>query len=574
MRNPRLQRALLLGFLVLAGLAAAAWALEHYGHLSINTGVVHWLWRLSVISFLGYAVERRSLTAWIILGMLIGAEIGYDLKYLDDPTRLRYAADLQVLSSIFLKLIKTIVAPLIFGTLVVGIAGHSNLKQVGRMGIKALIYFEVITTLALFIGLAAINISKAGVGVQHVAGAGTLPPAQPEKATDIILKIFPENIAKSVAEGQVLQVVVFSIIFAIALALISEEKRRTMLAFCESLSEVMFKFTNIVMWFAPIGVLGAMAYTIGTMGLEVLKNLLSLLATLYVALAVFLFGVLLPVALLARLPIRRFIKAVAEPVSSAFATASSESALPRAMESMEAFGVPRQIVAFVLPTGYSFNLDGSTLYLSLASIFVAQAAGNRAGDHDGGVRGTATDRCLRAAHGLQFQSRRQYSISLSGLDLCGSGGGQSRRRSRWRRSGYRDRSLPSCCPRATVSISTAVLYISLWPRSLWLRRRAIAQAITMEAFGVPRQIVAFVLPTGYSFNLDGSTLYLSLASIFVAQAAGNRAGDHDGGVRGTATDRCLRAAHGLQFQSRRQYSISLSGLDLCGSGGGQSRRRS
>jgi proton glutamate symport protein len=374
MRNPRLQRALLLGFLVLAGLAAAAWALEHYGHLSINTGVVHWLWRLSVISFLGYAVMRRSLTAWIILGMLIGAEIGYNLKYLDDPTRLRYAADLQVLSSIFLKLIKTIVAPLIFGTLVVGIAGHSNLKQVGRMGIKALIYFELITTLALFIGLAAINISKAGVGVQPLASAGTLPPAQPEKATDIILKIFPENIAKSVAEGQVLQVVVFSIIFAIALALISEEKRRPMLAFCESLSEVMFKFTNIVMWFAPIGVLGAMAYTIGTMGLEVLKNLLSLLATLYVALAVFLFGVLLPVALLARLPIRRFIKAVAEPVSIAFATASSESALPRAMESMEAFGVPRQIVAFVLPTGYSFNLDGSTLYLSLASIFVAQAA--------------------------------------------------------------------------------------------------------------------------------------------------------------------------------------------------------
>jgi proton glutamate symport protein len=243
------------------------------------------------------------------------------------------------------------------------------------MGIKALIYFEVITTLALFIGLAAINISKAGAGVQHVAGTGTLPAAQPEKASDIILKIFPENIAKSVAEGQVLQVVVFSIIFAIALALISEEKRRPMLAFCESLSEVMFKFTNIVMWFAPIGVLGAMAYTIGTMGLDVLKNLLSLLATLYAALAVFLGCVLLPVALLARLPIKRFIQAVAEPVSIAFATASSESALPRAMETMEAFGVPRPIVAFVLPTGYSFNLDGSTLYLSLASIFVAQAAG-------------------------------------------------------------------------------------------------------------------------------------------------------------------------------------------------------
>lgn len=375
MKSPRLQKVFLLGFLLLAVLAAVIWALGIYGHVSINTGVVHWLWRFSVVAFLGYAVARRSLTAWIILGMLIGAEIGYDLKYLDDPTRLRYAANFQVLSSIFLKLIKTIVAPLIFGTLVVGIAGHSNLKQVGRMGIKALIYFEVITTLALFIGLAAINISKAGVGVPQMSSAGPLPAAQPEKASDIILKIFPENIAKSVSEGQVLQVVVFSIIFAIALALISEEKRRPMLAFCESLSEVMFKFTNIVMWFAPIGVLGAMAYTIGTMGLDILKNLLSLLATLYVALAVFLLGVLLPVALLARLPIKRFIQAVAEPVSIAFATASSESALPRAMEQMEAFGVPRQIVAFVLPTGYSFNLDGSTLYLSLASIFVAQAAG-------------------------------------------------------------------------------------------------------------------------------------------------------------------------------------------------------
>jgi proton glutamate symport protein len=375
MNRLRSQNGFLAAFLAMAGLAAVIWALGRYGHLSIPAGVVHWLWRGAVAMFVGYAVTRRSLTAWIILGMLAGVEIGYDLKFLDDATRLRYAAHFQVLSSIFLRLIKTIVAPLIFGTLVVGIAGHSNLKQVGRMGIKSLIYFEAITTLALFIGLAAINISQAGVGAPRGVGAAPPPAAQPEKAADIILKIFPENIAKSVAEAQVLQVVVFSILFAIALALISEEKRRPMLAFCESLSETMFKFTNIVMWFAPIGVLGAMTYTIGTMGLEVLKNLFSLLATLYAALAVFLLCVLLPVALLARLPLKRFVKAVAEPVSIAFATASSESALPRAMESMEAFGVPRQIVAFVLPTGYSFNLDGSTLYLALSSIFVAQAAG-------------------------------------------------------------------------------------------------------------------------------------------------------------------------------------------------------
>jgi proton glutamate symport protein len=376
MRKPTTQARFLGAFLLLAGLAAVLWSVAHYARAPIAPVVLLICRWAALAAFCGYAWARRSLTAWIVAGMLIGAEIGYDLKFISDSSRVRAAADLQILSAVFLRLIKTIVAPLIFGTLVVGIAGHSNLKQVGRMGIKALIYFEAITTLALFIGLAAINISQAGAGVKQQANTtAALPSTQPEKATDIILKIFPENIAKSVAEGQVLQVVVFSIIFAIALALIGEEKRRPMLAFCESLSETMFKFTNIVMYFAPLGVAGAMAYTVGTMGLEVLKNLLTLLATLYAALIVFLVCVLLPVALIARLELKRFIKAVAEPVSIAFSTASSEAALPRAMESMEAFGVPRQIVAFVLPTGYSFNLDGSTLYLSLASIFVAQAAG-------------------------------------------------------------------------------------------------------------------------------------------------------------------------------------------------------
>ena len=283
---------------------------------------------------------------------------------------------MQMLSIIFLRLIKTIIAPLIFSTLVVGIAGHSNLKQVGRMGIKALIYFEVVTTIALFIGLAAINISKAGVGVTPPASAATPQIQAPKQTTsDLIQHVFPENIAKSVSEGQVLQVVVFSIIFGIALAMVEEKKRRPMLEFCESLSETMFKFTNIVMLFAPIGVAGAIAYTIGTMGFGVIKNLLTLVATLYAALVVFVLCVFLPVALIARLPLKRFLKAIAEPASIAFATASSEAALPRAMEAMEAFGVPRQMVAFVMPTGYSFNLDGSTLYLSLASIFIAQAAG-------------------------------------------------------------------------------------------------------------------------------------------------------------------------------------------------------
>jgi proton glutamate symport protein len=300
--------------------------------------------------------------------MLLGAELGHELG--------KSAANLQVLSGIFLKLVKTIVAPLIFSTLVVGIASHSNLKQVGRMGIKALLYFELVTTVALFIGLGAINLTRAGVGVpQPSAAASAAVAAQPQKWTDLVLHIFPENIAKSVAEGQILQIVVFSVIFGIALAQIGEEKRRPMLAFCESLSELMFKFTNIVMLSAPIGVAGAMAYTVGTMGFGVMGNLVKLLLTLYAALIVFVLGVLLPIAVIARLPLRRFVRAVAEPFSIAFATASSEAALPRALENMEAFGVPKQIVAFVLPTGYSFNMDGSTLYLSLASIFVAQAAG-------------------------------------------------------------------------------------------------------------------------------------------------------------------------------------------------------
>jgi proton glutamate symport protein len=321
-----------------------------------------------VAALVAYGWRRRSLTTWILVAMVAGAEIGNDWPGI--------AVNLRVLSLIFLNLIRTIVAPLLFATLVVGIAGHPDLRQVGRMGIKALVYFEIVTTLALLIGLAAINISNAGAGVavpQSAAAAQVTPP--PQRTSDIILHIFPENIAKAVAEGQILQIVVFSIIFGIALALLDDNKRRPVLSFCQSLSETMFKFTNIVMMFAPIGVGAAIAYTVGHLGFGVLVNLFKLLATLYVALLAFITCVLLPIALLAKVPIRKFVKAVAEPVSIAFATTSSEAALPRAMEEMERIGVPRPIVAFVIPTGYSFNLDGSSLYLSLASVFVAQAAG-------------------------------------------------------------------------------------------------------------------------------------------------------------------------------------------------------
>jgi proton glutamate symport protein len=316
------------------------------------------------------AWRRRSLTVWIFVAMIAGAEMGFDAPAV--------AVNLRVLSDIFLRLIKTIVAPLILATLITGIAGHGDLKSVGRMGIKSLIYFEVATTLALVLGLVAINLSHAGVGLSMPASppsGESVPATAPTHWQDSILHIFPENIAKSVAEGQILQVAVFAIFFGIALACLSQERRAPMLSFFSSLAEVMFKFTNVVMYFAPIGVGAAMAFTVGQMGIGILLNLGKLLLTLYVALIAFTLLVLLPSALLFRVPLRRFLSAVTEPATIAFATSSSEAALPRAMEAMEALGVPRRIVAFVIPAGYSFNSTGSTLYLAVASIFVAQAAG-------------------------------------------------------------------------------------------------------------------------------------------------------------------------------------------------------
>lgn len=349
-------------------IAALLTFLSHYNLLSVPPVALLFSRWLAIAALVLFGIKKKSLTTWILISMVIGAEIGHDYPEI--------AINLQVLSKAFLKLIKTIVAPLLFATLVYGIAGHADLKQVGRMGWKSILYFEVVTTIALFIGLAAINISKAGVGVHIPPGVHEeLPNVPPQTTSDIILHVFPENIAKSIAEGQILQIVVFSIIFGIALAMVREDKRMPMLKAAESLAEVMFKFTNIVMYFAPIGVGAAIAYTVGHMGLGILVNLFQLLITLYVALLVFLFGVLLPIALLVGVPIKKFMAAIAGPVSIAFATTSSEAALPRAMENLEKMGVPRKIVAFVMPTGYSFNLDGTTLYLSLASIFVAQAAG-------------------------------------------------------------------------------------------------------------------------------------------------------------------------------------------------------
>ncbi len=327
--------------------------------------VLRWL---SILLFFLFAIRRRTITPWIFAAMLAGAEIGFDAP--------DFAVHLRVFSDIFLRLIKTIVAPLILCTLITGIAGHGDLKSVGRMGIRSLIYFEIATTLALVIGLVAINISHAGVGLTLPAApheAVALPAAL--RWDDFLLHIFPENIAKSIAEGQILQVAVFAVFFGIALAMLPDSKRGPVLRLTESLSEVMFRFTNVVMYFAPVGVGAAMAFTVGHMGLGVMVNLGKLLLTFYAALIAFVLTVLLPAALIFKVPLRRFISAVAEPATIAFATSTSEAALPRAMECMEALGVPRRIVSFVIPAGYSFNLDGSTLYLAVASIFVAQAAG-------------------------------------------------------------------------------------------------------------------------------------------------------------------------------------------------------
>jgi proton glutamate symport protein len=354
--------------LVAFALAAVLAVLDQAGITRVPSALLAATRWLAMAGLVAWAWQRKSLTTWILVSMVIGAGIGHDIPVVGQNARLA--------SLIFLRMIKTIIAPLLFSTLVVGIAGHSDLKQVGRMGLKALVYFEIVTTLALFIGLAAINISRAGHGIKLPPAVHTEQIEAPKhSATDVILHVFPENVAKAIYEGDVLQIVIFSVIFGVALAMLSEERRRPLLTFCESLSETMFKFTNIVMLFAPIGVGAAIAYTVGHQGLGVLINLFKLLATLYAALVAFLVLVLLPVALIVRAPIRRFISAIAEPVSIAFATTSSEAALPRAMEAMEAIGVPRKIVAFVIPTGYSFNLDGTTLYLSLASVFVAQAAG-------------------------------------------------------------------------------------------------------------------------------------------------------------------------------------------------------
>jgi proton glutamate symport protein len=311
-----------------------------------------------------------TLTQQIFIGLVIGLVAGWVVS----ATNPEWAAYFRPFSQLFLRLIKMVIAPLIFATLVAGIAGAGHVKVVGRMGVRAIVYFEIVTTLALVIGLVTVNLMEPGVGVNLPMGQASEITARPQTWDQILLHIVPESVIRAMAEGDVLQIVVFSIFFAIALGMIGE-KGRPVVVWCEALAETMFKLTNIVMRYAPIGVGAAIAYTVGHGGLRVLWNLAWLVATLYIALAVLIVGVFLPIMLIFRVPIRKFLKAVKEPAVIAFSTTSSEAALPRAMEVLERLGVPRRIVSFVLPLGYSFNLDGSTLYLSLAAVFVAQAAG-------------------------------------------------------------------------------------------------------------------------------------------------------------------------------------------------------
>lgn len=310
-------------------------------------------------------MKAPSLTIQIFIGLVLGVAIGAIFP--------EFGKAIQPGATIFIHLIKTIIAPLVFATLVVGIAGMESAHSLGRLSAKCFLYFEVVTTFALAIGLLLVNVLKPGVGIQlQTTKDFTEIAAKQPSISDLIVHIFPTSVIDSMARGDVLQIVVFSIIFALA---VSATKATMILDFCQSLANVMFKYTGYVMRFAPIGVSCAMAATVGEHGLGVLAQLAKLIGTLYLALVVFIVCVLLPVAALARIPLGKFARAVKEPFFIAFSTTSSEAALPKALEAMESIGVPRKIVSFVLPLGYTFNLDGTTLYLSLASVFVAQAAG-------------------------------------------------------------------------------------------------------------------------------------------------------------------------------------------------------
>jgi len=325
---------------------------------------------IGIAALLIFALRRPSLMTWTFLAMLAGVELGIDAPHI--------AAQVRLPGDLFLRLIRMIVAPLLIATITTGIAGHTELKSVGRVAVKALILFEVVTTLGLIIGLIAMNLSGAGWGVTVPAALESAQPATaqaPQNWQQIILNLFPNNIAEAVAQNQILQVAIFSMLFGAALAMISEQKRAPLVNVLQSLAEVMFQLTRFIMYLAPLAAGAAIAYTVGNTGITTLLPLAKLVGTYYVALSAFVLLVLVPTLMLFRVPVAKFVSAVGEPAMLGFATTSSEAALPLAMERMEEFGVPRWIVSFVIPTGYSFNMTGGSVYLSMAAVFVAQAAG-------------------------------------------------------------------------------------------------------------------------------------------------------------------------------------------------------
>jgi proton glutamate symport protein len=356
------ERALIAAAIALLIVGAAA---SHWPQFAVAAVAARWI---GLALFAPVVWQRRSLLVWTFYAMVTGVVLGLDAPH--------FAGQLRVIGDLFLRLIRMIVAPLIFGGIVTGIAGHGELKGVGRVALKAIVFFEGVTTIGLLLGMVAINLSRAGVGVALPAVAqGAIPATHPETWQQVLLNIFPENIAQAVAQNQILQVAVFSVLFGTALATLSEARRAPLVNVLQSLTDTMFRMTKIIMFAAPLAAGAAMAYTISTSGLFLLERLGELAATYYGALAAFILLVLVPILVAARIPVRRFASAIAEPAAIGFATTSSEAALPLAMERMEELGAPRWIVSFVVPTGYSFNMTGSSLYLTMAAIFAAQAAG-------------------------------------------------------------------------------------------------------------------------------------------------------------------------------------------------------
>ena len=359
----------LIGVLVVVG--AMLW-MSGVGAALLTHAVLGEALRVAAISLFAVGAFRRSsLIFWTFLAMLAGVELG-----LDSPG---ISAQTHFLGDVFLRLIRMIVAPLLFATITTGIAAHSQLRGIGRVALKALIYFEVVTTLGLIVGALAMNISGAGWGITLPITQNAAAPGQTVQTVEtwqqIVVNLFPENIAEAVAQNQILQVVIFSLLFGAALALLPEPRRAPLVSVLQSLAETMFQITRIVMYLAPLAAGAALAYTVGSLGVATLFPLGKLVLTCYATLAAFTVLVLVPILLVFRIPIRRFVAAASEPAAIAFATTTSEAALPLAMERMELFGVPRWIVAFVMPTGYSFNMTGTSIYLSMAAVFVAQAAG-------------------------------------------------------------------------------------------------------------------------------------------------------------------------------------------------------